>query len=386
MASSHPENRVAELAAKLFVNSMMAMIVCACCVVRARGQEAQPNTTNESSTATTQVSTENANPTRTTESHSTSGNTSVDHLTLEQLGANGRYLPEFETEKETVQVDPSTTRTVERTYKWDANGQKSLMQVKEETRKSGNGEAHVVRTTSNSDAEGKLQVIQRENADTKETGPDTQETKTTMYVLGTNGALTPSLQTQEQQTRGAENSVQTNTTTLLPDSSGAWKVGEVKESTVKQDGKNRTTEERVSSADLEGHFSDLSRTVSQVTEIAPGEEKKTVDTYSPALPGLPPDGSLHLNRRITTVQKKDSAGETTEQQVEQPNLDEPRAGLQVSETSKNVVQYSISGTEQTKTIEVRDINGTLNLATIETQKSDQVPAGEVQTAPSGKPQ
>ena len=41
-------------------------------------------------------------------------------------------------------------------------------------------------------------------------------------------------------------------TTLLPDGNGNWAVGEVKENTIKEDGKNRTSEERVSHADSDG--------------------------------------------------------------------------------------------------------------------------------------
>ena len=387
MVSSQRQNRIAELGAKLLVNSMMAVLVCACCVIPARAQDAQPSAASGSSASTAQTSVDDANSTRTTETHSTSSNGTVDNLTLEQLDGNGGYSRQFETEKDTIKVDPSTTRTVERTYQYDANGQKSLVQVNEETRTSAaDGNSQVVRTTSKADGEGKLQLIQRDNAATTATSPDSQETKSTSYLIDSNGNLVPSLQTVEQQKRGADNTIQANTTTLLPDSSGAWKVGEVKQSTVKQDGKNRTSDESVSRADLEGHFSEVSRTVSQVTEVAPGEVKKTVETYSPDLPGSQPDGTLHLNSRVTTVQKKDSTGEVTEQQIEQPKLDEPRSGLQVSGTSKSVVHYTISGTQTTKTDQTRDVNGILNPATVETQKTDKVPAADAQTAPSEKSQ
>jgi hypothetical protein len=61
----------------------------------------------------------------------------------------------------------------------------------------------VVRSTSSSDAYGNLQVMQREVADTRKTSPNTQETKTTVYLLDGNGRLTPFAQTQELQKRGA---------------------------------------------------------------------------------------------------------------------------------------------------------------------------------------
>jgi hypothetical protein len=386
MAGSQSDRRVPGFATKFFFHSVIATILCVGSGFCAQAQEAPPASADASWTATTQTSVENAAPTRTTESHSSSGNATTDRIRVEELGPNGRYVPNYETETETIQVDATTTRTVERSYKWDVNGQKNLVQVKEETNSSANGDAQAVRSTSHSDSEGNLRVVQREVADTKQTSPNTQETNSTVSLLDSNGALTPSLRTQGVETRGADNTVVAKTTTLAPDSSGAWKAAEIKESTVTQEGKNQTSEERVSTSDVNGKFSEVSRTVGHVTETAAGEQTTTVNTYSTELPGLPPDGSLHLNRRVTTVQKKDSSGITTEQQVEQPNADNPKAGLQVSRETKNATQYSVSGTEQTKTILVRDANGTLNLASVETRTSDQVSAEEKQAAPSSKSQ
>ena len=123
-------------------------------------------------------------------------------------------------------------------------------------------------------------------------------------------------------------------TTLLPDGNGKWEVGEVKENTIKEDGKNRTTEERVSRPNSEGRLSEVSRTVGKETETAAGEKSNTVETYSTDVPGVAGDGSLHLNQRATTVEKKDSGGKTTEQQVEQPNPGNPSDGLQVKRKNK----------------------------------------------------
>src|SRR5271155_708546 len=236
MASSQPENRVVVSATKLLVKSMIAVILCVGSVVCAWAQEAQPNNTNESSTATTQTSADNTNPSRTTESHAKSVDGSVDKKRVEVLGPNGQYQPDYETEKETVQVNATTTRTVERTYKWDVNRQRNLVQVtEEEARSSTSGDAQVERTTSSPDANGNLQVTQREVADTKKTSPNAQETKTTFYNLDGNGRLIPSLQTQELQKRSDDQTVAVKKTMLWQDSSGNWKVGEVRESTIKED-------------------------------------------------------------------------------------------------------------------------------------------------------
>ena len=383
MAYSKSENQIA--VSTLLVNLIASVVFSFGSAVCTRAQDGQRNSSDESSTATTETSRKNAIPSRTTESHAKSGNRSVDKQRVEVLGPNGGYQPDSETETETVRVDAATTRTVVRTYSWDGNGQRKLAQVtEEEVRSTASGDAQTVRTTSTSDANGSLQVVQRETADTRKTSPDVQETKTTVYLADGNGGFTTSRQTQELQKRSADNRLEEKKTTLLPDGNGNWKVGEVKEKTIQEDGKNRTTEERVSRPDLDGRLSEFSRTVGEDTETSTGEKSNTVNTYSTEVPGLAGDGRLHLNQRVTTVQKKNSDGETTEQQVELPNPGNPSDGRQVRAKTKYVVLYGASGTQQTKTVQVREGDGNLNVVSVDTRKSDQAPPA-AQT-PSDKPQ
>jgi hypothetical protein len=382
MAYSKPENQNA--VSRLLINGVISVILCGGSAVSARAQDAQANSSDESWTATTESSVTNGNPSRTTESHAKSGNRSVDKQRVEVLGPNGRYQPDFETEMETVQVNSTTTRTVVRTYRWDGNGRRRLAQVtEEEARSTASGDAQAVRTTSSSDLNGNLRVVQREIADTRKTSPDVQETKTTVYLADGNGGFTTSRQTQELQKRSADNRIEEKKTTLVPDGNGNWKVGEVKEKTIQEDGKNRTTEERVSRPDLDGRLSESSRTVDKETESTAGEKSNTVDTYSTNAPGLTGDGRLHLNQRVTTVQKKNADGETTEQQVEQPNAGNPNDARQVRAKTKYSVRYGASGRDQTRTIQERDGNGNLSVVFVEKRKSDQV-APPAQ-APSDKP-
>jgi hypothetical protein len=375
MATSQPEYRAVEPAIKLLAKSVIAVIFCVGSVVRAQAQDAQPNNTNESRTETTVTSMASPNPTRRTESHAKSGNRSVDTLRVEELDLNGRYQPFSEIETETVQVNSTTTRKVVRTHLWDGNGQRNLTQVtEEEVRNAASGDTQVVRSTSNCDAYGNLQVMEREVADTTQTNPNAQETKTTFYLLDANGVLAPSLRTQELQQPGADHTVERKKTTLAPDSSGIWQVNEIKESTIKQEGKDRTSEERVWVSDSEARLSEVLRTVSKEEETIAGEKANTVEKYSTEISGVTPDGSLHLNQRVTTLQKKDSGVETTEQQIEQPNPGDPRAGLQVSAKTESIAQYGASGSQQSQILEIRDVNGSFNVVSVEARKSDQIPA------------
>lgn len=379
------KDRVEVSATKLLVYSMFSVILCVGSAVCVRAQDAQTNKTDEPWTATTQTSIDHANPSRTLES-SKSENRSVDKQRVEVLGSDGRYQPYYDTETETTQVDATTTRTVVREYRWDASGRRNLLQVTEqESHSSSNGDTHVVSTTSSADVNGNVHLAQREVADTKKASPDVQETRTTIYVNDGTGSFTPSQQTREVQTSGANHSVEVKKTTLLPGANGNWQVFEVKEKTIKDDDdKNRTTEERVSRSDIDGRVSEVSRTLSHETENAEGERNATVETYTPDVPGTAGDGKLHLTGRSTSTQNKDADKKTSEQRIEQPKPGNPTDGLQVTAKTKYTVHYAASGTQQTKTIQARDSSGNFDVISVETEKSDQVPAQQAPKTPPDK--
>jgi len=382
MVLSKPDDHV--VAPRLF-KWMIFLTLCASSAVCVQAQDARSNNTDESWTATTQTSIDNANPLRTTESHTKSGNRSVDKQKVEVLGTDGGYRPDYEIETETIRVNDATTRTVVRTYKWDANGQRSLVQVtEEEARKPRSDDDQVVRTTSNRDVNGNLRIVEREVADTKKTSSDVQETKTTVYLADGNGGFTPSRQTQELQERDADSKVEVKTTTLIPGANGNWELLEVKEKTIKEEGKNRISEESVSRPDPEGRLSEVSRTVGEEKENAAGEKSNTVEAYSIQASGIPVDGSLHLNQRVTSIEKRDSTGKITEQQVEQPNIGNPGDGVQINGKNKYTVKYAASSAQQTKTVEVRGPNGTFTVFSAETQKSEHAPPLQVTTAAPDK--
>src|SRR5271154_2473202 len=303
MAFSHSDHRNARLSIQFAIRSMISLILCAVSAVLAQAQNVPPNSSEESWTAATQTSIADTNPLRTMESHSKSGNRQMDKQKVEVLGPDGSYQPSYETDTETIHVNDATTRTVVRTYKWDANGQKTLTELTEEQAcSSASGDAQSVRTTSTRDANGNLQLVQREVADTNKTSPDAQEKKTTIYLADGNGGFTPSRQTEELQKSGADHSVEMTKTILVPGANGNWQVDGATEKTITEDGKNRTSDERVSRADVEGRLSEVSRTVDKETETAAGEKSNTVETYSADGAGVVVDGRLHLNQRVTTVQ------------------------------------------------------------------------------------
>jgi hypothetical protein len=278
-------------------------------------------------------------------------------------------------------------RTITRAFGRDADGAKILVQTTEEEKHtSPGGDSSVVRSISNPDGNGKLQLVQRQVEETKKISKDVETTKTTVMLPSVNGGLAPAVKMEERRTLGANNNVESQKTTLRPDGAGNWQVDEIRQATTRQEGKNRSTEERVSRPDSDGKLGEVSRTVSKESETTSGEKHKTVETYSLDVPGSSRDGGLHLVERSTTTQRTNSTGQqTTEEQVEQPKPGDLGPGLQVITLTTDTVHPSPSGAQATRTIQARDANGSLGVVSVDTTKSDNIHAIQVQIAPSASP-
>jgi len=354
-------------------------------VVFALGQAGLQDGAAQSWTTTTQTTGPNTAPTRTTERHTKSGNRTVDKKNVEVLNANGVYGPYYDVETETVQENATTTRSVERTYNPGVNGTKQISQVsEEETQNSENGDANRVRTTSNPDSNGNLQVVRREVTEAKMKDPESRDTQTTVYLIDVGGELAPSMKIDEQQKRGVNGELELVKTTSLRDANGGWQVYEVGERTIKENGQNRSTVERLSRRDYDGNVSPVSQVISHDAQIN-GQAATTAETYSIDVPGSPRDGKLHLVEHGATVEKRDPGRTTTEQQIDQPDPGDPQAGLGISTKITNVIVPNAQGTEETHTISVRNPDETnYGVVSVETKKTDQIPAIQVQIAPADK--
>jgi hypothetical protein len=285
-----------------------------------------------------------------------------------------------------VKVNSTTTRTTTRTFGRDTDGRKTLVQVREEeTRTAPGGDSSVTRVVSNPDSNGRLQPVQREIEQTRKIGNNVEETKRTVMLPGINGNLAPAMQVQERREKDANGTVQTQKTTSLPDGSGNWQVNETRHATTRQEGNNRSTEERISRLDPDGKLNEASRTVSKESETAPGETSGTTETYSVDVPGSARDGSLHLVQRETTDQRTSTTGQqTTQHEVEQPNPGDPGSGLRVTILTTDTVRPGSSGSKSTRTIQALDPNGSLTVVSVDTAKTDNAGVVQVQIAPPEK--
>jgi hypothetical protein len=355
----------------------------------AQTSESQTGDANKSWTATTESQGDQTYPTRTIESHTQSGNRTLDKQSVQRRrDSDGHFEPYQDIEKETVQVDASTVRTTTRTFGRDLDGSSKLLQVTEEEKHTlPGGDSNLVRTTSKPDGSGNLQPVRRQIEETKRSGKDVEETKTTVMLPSVSGDLAPVTKVQEVRKQAANDTVESQKTTLFPDGAGNWQVGETRQVTTRPEGKNRsTTEEQVSRADSEGKLNQVSRTVSKDSESAPGEKRDTVETYSVHVPGSAGDGSLHLVERATTVQHTSSIGrQTTEQQLEKPDPGDPGSGLRVTTLSTDTVRPGPSGAQATRTVRVLDASGSFDIVAVDTTKSDNIHAIQVQIGPSEAP-
>ena len=190
-------------------------------------------------------------PVRIIESHSQSGNRTLDKRSVEIRGTDGHFEPYQDIERETLTVDASTVKTTMRTFARDVNGMKAPVQVTEEEKHILPGDnSNIVRVTYNPDVNGRLQPVQREIVETKKIGKDLEEANTTVMLPSANGGLAPAFKTHELRKRAANDTWEIEKTTWLPDGNGKWQLSEIRQNTTRQEGKDRKTEERVFPARL----------------------------------------------------------------------------------------------------------------------------------------
>ena len=373
--------------ASRFIILAVSVFVCFSAAIWAQTPVSPPSDANESWTVTRESHTEDVLPTRTVESHVQEGNRSVDKQSAERLGLGGHFEPYQDTETESVQVNPTTVRTITRIFVRDGAGARALWQTTEEERRTlPSGESRTDRVVSAPDSDGKLKPAGREISQTKKITGDVEETKTTVMLPSITGGLAPAIRIEERQQRTGNNTEFKKTVQGLDAGSGEWQVSEVQQRSTKEEGNSRTTEERVSRLDYEGKLSDFSRTVGKESESPSGEKQSTVDNYSVDMLGASRDGSLYLVQRVTSTETTDPSGQQTAvQKIEEPDPGDPSAGLRVIFADQRQGELVPWGGEATQTVQVRNGGGEFEVMSVDTAKSDNIHAIQVQIGRS-KPQ
>ena len=321
------------------------------------------------------------NATRITKTHSERNGRTVDTTSVLAVGPEGRYIPYSQTEKESVRVDANTVRTVERTYGTGPDGQRVLVQQsQEELRSFPDGAQKMTRTISNPDANGGLQVIRRELVDSKQVSTGVRETNTTVYSADGSGGLSAAVQVHEQETQASDGSVKFSKSTQLSDGAGHWNLSEVRQGTIKPEGK----EENILRPDADGKLGVVERTVSQQKRAA-GETRAINETYSTNVPGQAGNDGLHLVQRESTVQRSASGRESTLRQVEAPNPGNPGDGLRVTQQAIDIVRPDGRGSaEQKSTVVTFGSDGQTQTAIVDIGSTSNPGVVRVDTKSSAK--
>jgi len=322
-----------------------------------------------------------SNPIKIVVSHTERDGRTVEKRKVERLGADNRYEPYADTEKEEVRIDANTVRTVQRTFARGPDGQKTLVQVMEEERRTlPDGQQRLVRSTSSPDVNGRLQTVQRELQETRQSSPGVQVTKTTVMTSNIDGNLAPSVQIEERQIKKDNHTLEVHNSTLLPNGNGGWQVSEVREAVVTEaNDKSRTKDERLLQPGPDGTLMVVGRKISKETGNGSAEQRGTVEEYSPNVPGGFGDGSLQLNRRVTTVHRVRADGqETTQEQVEQTNPADPSEPPRLTQETIDTVRHKPGGSKsETRTIESLNANGDLGVVWVDTRNVQKGPAVQV---------
>ena len=155
--------------------------------------------------------------------------------------------------------------------------------------------------------------MQRDVQETKKTGTDALETKTTTYLPGVDG-LAPAMKTDELQNRIGAHTLEVQKTTLLADGTGSWQVGEVRKSTVTEEDKGFQQRGAGVAAMVPGwqaHGSLPALCTPNRSQLL-GQKREIQDTYSTETPGKSPpmgnftwfSGSRLLSRPLQMASKR----------------------------------------------------------------------------------
>jgi hypothetical protein len=332
---------------------------------------------------------EAVNPTRTNETHSEVNGRVVDRTSVETLGPDGRYVPYSDTEKESLRINDTTVRNIERAFGRDSDGHRTLIQERqEESRSLPGGEQKVTRTISNPDVNGGLQVVQRELEHSQQLRLGVRVTETTVLTPDGNGGFSAAVRTEERETKTSDGTVESRKSTLLSDGIGGWKLSEVRENTTRQEGEIRSKDERVLRPDSTGNLAVVEHTVDKQAQTGAGETRDTAETYSTNVPGVAGDSSLQLVQRETTVRRTESGGaQTSARQIEQPRPGDFSDGLHVTQEAIDIVRPGGNGTaDQSRVILAPDSDGRLSQVWIDTGKTNNPSAIKVDTSASTKSQ
>ncbi len=212
--------------------------------------------------------------------------------------------PQAYVEQETIRVSAETTRTVIQTYHDDEYGSRRLLTVTEVRRTvQENGHEEAVKTISNPDANGRLQVQVEETQRVVARGEDQFEVQTIVSQLGADRRLEPVQQFVQTERRREDGTLELDRISYVVDGNRQWQATERRTAVTRAVGEERRTEEEVYRAGLTRRLTLSDRITSREREDEDGTIRRTTETRS-----VNPEGRLQLAERVNTVQSRTADG------------------------------------------------------------------------------
>ena len=196
-----------------------------------------------------------------------------------------------------------------------------------------------------------------------------------------NGDLAPAMKTQERRERSPNDTVVSQKTTLLSDGTGKWQVSEVRQATTRQDGTGRTTEEGLGPGSGGQAWGNLSYPNEGIRQRS-GRKAQHGGNLFHRRPGIdkrrkPAPGGAHNHR--PEHQSNRSANHRAPSGEARPRR--PGLRFRVSIELRHGAPWLFRSSGHANH-SLRDTNGDLQVVSVDTARSDNTHAVQVQIAPS----
>lgn len=228
---------------------------------------------------------------------------------------NGYEVPYLQEEEQIVSQGPGGEVVERRAHRYNSNGTPTSQQlVREEKKTLPDGTVETTTLVYESDANGRMQAVERKVEQTKKVG-DTTRTVTTSEMPDVNGGFRTQSRAEAVETRQGETSATVEKTVRVADGSGRLVEAERERSVMTKTGEVATTETTVwkQSASNAGGIELHNRSIGKLTQKADGSMTETVETYGRSRNGGPVDvnaSTAQLQERIVRETQVTSSGET----------------------------------------------------------------------------
>ena len=261
-------------------------------------------------------------------------------------------------ERETVQVDSKTVKTVERVYRRDANGRRTLQAINEvEHTTFPDGRMEAVQTKSTVDLNGRMQVWRQQRQETRNLGQDDWETTSSVLKPGPTGRLQPVYKIRQTERKGSDDIVRVDRVVEESDLNSRWNVIEQRSATIQEKEAETVQQETIYEKNAFGELALRSQVASIQWTDEDGTVHRTIDTYQPDS-----RGRMDVVERIelSEVTLRDG-GKQTVQELQTRSA--ANGSLQVVERiARDLSKPRGGGTAEEIRIERRNVEGRLSAA------------------------